>query len=334
MANNTTLKYDLDGSITAFQIISVIISSFGLIANITLLYIFVVDRFFRKIIYYLMLICCVTDLISNTLIAVIYGAFLLSDVSLPVASTICKAFSFLIYGSYSVSLLNLSLIAAFRYISVVRAFSTIYLSHKNEFIIISEIIIWVVSFAVGIPDFFHVTARKNKRIMCDFTKISDNISIYLVNYVLINYIIPSVIIIILYWRIIVHQRNYSRPGQPSVQDKRDVDKKDKLVKSLIWISAFYIASTWPFFALQIAVAITQKTFLDMAYQGEAYFWLSMLSLSTTGVISVINPFLCFKFDENVRCRLKRRLLGKVRVNNRVKVTSAYPSATDQTQFRR
>ena len=332
MENHANITYDLDGSVEALQTLSIGISSLGVVANAALFYIFIVDSYFRKIIYYLMLLCCFTDLVSNTLILIIYSVFLTTNIKLSVASTICRTFSFIVYASYSISILNLSLIAAFRYLSVVRPFSDLYLIYKNQFIIISEIIIWLVSIAVGIPDFIHIEARQNKRIICDYSEITNNVSIYLIMYVIINYIIPSVIIIILYWRIIVHQRNYSRPGQPSVIDRRNVDKKDKLVKSLIYISAFYILSTWPFFAWLIAIAITQQTLLDIAFQSEAYFWLSMFSISTTAVIAVINPFLCIKFDENIRRRLKNRLLSRFRffnlVNNKVTSTVIYPSSAN------
>lgn len=328
---NITEFYDGNSSIDiALSILTITISSIGVVANTVLLYLFIFDPFFRKMIYYLMSICCFTDLITNITTVVSYSVFQMTNISLKDATTLCLIFMSIILSSYGISIMNLCLMAIYRYISIVKPFSNFNLQHKKRFVIASEIFIWLVCLSGIMPDNSYIEARMSHKAMCDYTAITPAVSTYLFIYVFIYFILPSAIITIFYWRIIVHQRNHIRPGRPSVHDGQILHRKDRSVKSLILISASFVLTTWPTFALLFGIAITRNTYIDILFEDETYFWLSMFAISTTPLVAVINPFLYLKFDSNIRCRFKNRFFKRSHFFTLIKVTSdaIYPSSNN------
>lgn len=314
MANYTSVINDTANPISEFLgIFSITMSSIGLAANTLLMYIFLVDSSFRKKIYYLMTICCLTDLIVNISTIILNSMFWTSN-GLSITTINCKILGYIVDTSYSVSIMNLSLIAIYRYMSVIRPFSLIYLHYKKEFLIASEVFIWISSMTVNIPQLMFIDVVKNSKDFCDYSEINTSKSIYLISYVTIFYITPSAVIIVLYWKIILNQHNHVRPGQPSANDKRDIEKKYKVIKSLIFISESYILITWPWFAVLLGIGITGKSFSQIRQENHVHFWLCMFSLTTTSNIAVINPFLYFTFDGNIRSvfmnRIVKRLLNR------------------------
>lgn len=140
-----------------------------------------------------------------------------------------------------------------------------------------------------------------------------SVSLFLVIFVIIYYIMPSAIIIILYWKIIIHQRSQVRPGHPSMYSNSDIARKDRLMKSLIIISACYICTTWPLSAVLSALAITQKSIEQVREENVTHFWLVMFSMLTSCTISVMNPNLYFMFDKNIQKSLYNRFLSCQRI---------------------
>ena len=258
-----------------------------------------------------MLISCLTDILSNVTTIISYMVIRNPNFKYWNTTALCRLFSYIVYTSYSISIMNLSLIAIYRYICIVRPFSSLYINYKKQFIIVSEIFIWIVSLTLGIPDLSYVKGRIHHIIFCDYSYINTSLSIYLMFYVGVHYILPSSLIVALYWRIVVHQRNHIRPGQPSIQQKRHANNKVRLIKALAIISACYILTTWPYFAVLCGIALTQNRYIEILMDNQTNYWLSLLSISTTAIIAIINPFLCLKFDENIQRGYKIRFLPKL-----------------------
>lgn len=301
------------------SVFAISISSLGMMANLALMYIFLVDSFFRKITYNLMLISCLTDIISNITTIMSYIVMRNSGFKRSDVNALCRLFTYIIYTSYSISIMNLSLIALYRYISIVRPFSNLHPVYKKKFIIASEIFIWIACLGLGIPNMLYLQGEIYDIIFCDYSYINSSVSTYLIFFVVIQYVLPSTLIAISYWRIIVYQRNHVRPGQPSIQDKRQAIKRDKLVKSLSIISVCYILTTWPYFALVLGIAITQKKYIELLKENQTNYWLSWLSISTTALVAIINPFLCLKFDENIQRSFKIRFISKLLKSTRMEI---------------
>lgn len=238
------------------------------------------------------------------LVAIVFSC---KEISISAVRILCRIFTCLIYIFYGITIMNLSLIAIYRYFAIVKPLSSIYLTCKKQFLVTSEIIVWFISIAVSMPAIFYIGVDPKSHSFCDYANITISVTIYLICFVIIYYVIPSSVIIILYWRIVVHQRNRVRPGQPSIHDQVDIQKKYKLIKSLISISACYILLTWPLFTVLFAMAITQKSLTQIQRENHTHVWLSLFSMSSSENIAVINPFLYYLFDQNIRSRMKYQL---------------------------
>ncbi|RDD39731.1 Neuromedin-B receptor [Trichoplax sp. H2] len=301
-----------DDAYSYFSIFINCLCSIGLIANALLLYIFTSDKFFRKTTYYLMLICVISDGISN--ISSLSSSNLLLITKLYQSEgmdVICRLFGSVVYISYGISIMNLCLISIDRYFAFVKPLNYFYRTYKSKIIIITEVFIWIISAAVAIPDFVFIQAQRGNRFICDYPNITTSISVYLVFFSAFFYVLPSIVIIIIYWRIIIFQRNYIRPGQQSRQLQQDLENKKKLIKSLISISLCYVLTTFPYFALMFAMGLTRVNLTQIQNRSPALFILSLLAVSMTGNITIINPFLLLRFDGNIRRRF-REILVRVR----------------------
>ena len=288
-----------------FSFISFSLATIGLIANVLLIYIFITGHNFRNITYRLMLICVVSDTISN-IVSLISTGMLLGQFTNPSYSMIqvCRVSGMIFFTSYGISILNLCLIGIDRYFSIVKPFYNPYKIHKRRIIIICEILIVIIASSVTVPDLLYLQSQDKDKFLCDYENITISISAFLISYTAIYYILPSFVIIITYWRIIIHQRNYVRPGQHiKLKIRSTVDGKKKLVKSLIGISSCYVVATLPYFLIMFIIGITRMSFLQIRSISPALFAISLLAVSSTINISVINPFLYLKFDGNIRQRL-------------------------------
>ena len=206
--------------------------------------------------------------------------------------------------------MNLSLIAIYRYLSIVRPFSKIYALYKKQFLITSEILIWMICFGASLPDLLYLETQQTSRKICGYDQITSSFSTLLILFSIFYYVIPSAIIVIFCWKIVIHQRNYVRPGQSPISRQLDATKKDKRIKSIMIISASYVLTTWPLFAVYVGQAISRKTLIQVLAENRVNYWLSMLSISTATIISALNPFLYFNLDENVRRSFKNRVLKR------------------------
>lgn len=300
--NETTI----DGQIYIyFSFITFTLATIGLIANILLLYILISGKNFRNITYYLMFICVVSDTISN-IFSLISTGMLLGQFTNPTYSMIivCRISGIVVFTSYGISILNLCLIGIDRYFSIVKPFYSPYQIHKRRIIITCELVFVIISSAVTVPDLLYLQIQDEDKFLCDYVNITASVSAYLITYTFVYYILPCMVILVTYWRIIVHQRNYIRPGQQvKVGLQASMAGKKKLVKSLIGISSCYVLATLPYFVTMFILGVTRMSFLQVRSKSPALFAISLLAVSSTINITVINPFLLLKFDGNIRQRL-------------------------------
>lgn len=277
----------------------------GLLVNLLMLYVFIMDKFFHRRIYLLMLISTISD--ASSTIASIVGYSVLADKNLNVqtGSIICKFFLFVISTSYGISMMSLSLIAMDRYFAIVRPFFRFYAIYKNQIIVLTEIFIWILSISVCAPMLAVITSYSEENyIICDFSSMTPSMTVYLVIFVLILYIVPSAFIGIFYWRIIKHQKNYIKPGQTMHKLREQQMKRRKLIRMLISIAFTYILITWPVFASIFGFAVTQTSLQQLRDKNLVLFFLAFFSVSLSASITVINPFIYIKFDDNIRSKLR------------------------------
>ncbi|RDD39732.1 Neuropeptide FF receptor 2 [Trichoplax sp. H2] len=316
ISNTTTYSFQI-ANIYASVIIT--IAAVGLIANTLIIYIFISDKYFRKITYNLMLICAISDAVSNISGLISNGMLLgISMNQSYTMGTVCKISGIIINISYGVSIFNLCLISIDRYFVIVRPLNNFYRTNKKKIVIISEIFIWLLSGSIAIPDTVYLQSQDENEYtsMCDYPNMTVSVGVYLVSFSVFYYILPSMAIIIIYWRIILFQRNYIRPGQQLQQMQHTTSNKYKLVKSLISISSFYVSATFPFFLVLFVCGVTRTPMLQIQRSNPGLFTVCMLSLTTANNITVLSPFLYLKFDGNIRKRFHEILKNLHGTNKR------------------
>ncbi|RDD39730.1 Neuropeptide SIFamide receptor [Trichoplax sp. H2] len=305
-ASNATIN---DGLLyTYFAVVVSGINFVGLMGNALLLYIFISDKYFRKITYYLMLICVISDGISNIFSLISTGLLLGKHGTQSYTMLIvCSISGVVVYISYGVSIMNLCLISIDRYFAFVKPLNMFYRVYRKKIVIIVEILIWIISASITIPDIAFIQAPDDDKFICDYPNVTISISIYLVSYTVVYYVLPSMVITIAYWRIIIFQRNYVRPGQTIKQLKYEQASKRKLIKSLISISLSYVLLTFPYFVVLLSFGVTRTNLLQVREKSSVLFAICVLAVASTSNITVINPFLYLKFDGNIRKNFKEIL---------------------------
>ncbi|RDD39710.1 Dopamine receptor 4 [Trichoplax sp. H2] len=295
---------------TYFTIAIHTVSIISVAANILLLCVFVSDKFFRKTTYYLMIICILSDVASSISSVISTNLFLNSKINqLHNAVKVCHLHASVFYISYGISIMNLCLIGIDRYFALVNPLNMFYKIYKRQIIIIIELLIWIIAVIVVIPNFWLLQPGRDYygRFFCDYLNMTLSTSAYLVSFSFVFYILPSMIILIVYWQIIIFQRNYIRPSLQKQRLQRDLQNKQKLTKSLICISTCYVIATFPYFLILLAMGITGKNLTQIQGISPAIFVLSILAASMANNINIINPFLYLKFDGNIRKRLHKIL---------------------------
>ncbi|RDD37254.1 Tachykinin-like peptides receptor 99D [Trichoplax sp. H2] len=262
------------------SIAALILSTAGLSVNIFLLYILVNDRNFRKTTYYLFLVSIVSDTISTIATIGGYIQIVRYELAYEGGTLMCRAVMFTMFSSYSISIMTFCLIGIDRYFIIVRPLTTTYRIYKNHILITSEIAIWICSLSVSAPLLKFMGVHRVDPLLCEFTKITTPVSIYIITFVTIQFIIPAMTIGLFYWRIIIHQKNYIKPGELTQQSIIEQQlRKRKFIKMLISISLSYIFATWPFFATILGFAITQKSVLQIRSENIVIFLFIFFNIS-------------------------------------------------------
>ncbi|RDD39728.1 Neuropeptide SIFamide receptor [Trichoplax sp. H2] len=278
----------------------------GLIANLFLFYILLTDNFFRKVTYYLILASVISDIISTIVSIIVYTHVAGFTLDYILGSVLCKGVFFVAQSSYGISMMNLCLIATDRYFAIVRPLTRFYRIYKKRILISAEIMIWLLSLTVTSPKLIFMKVQRENTMMCEHDTITNWIASYLIAFIVIIYVIPSSIIALIYWQIVVHQKNYTQPGQCIGSESTEGKiQKRKFIRSLISINLSYILTTWPYFATLFGFAITRDSFIAVRNRSLAAFLLAFFSFSTTTSITILNPFIYFKFDANVRKSAKK-----------------------------
>ncbi|RDD39729.1 Somatostatin receptor type 5 [Trichoplax sp. H2] len=221
-------------------------------------------------------------------------------------------------------MMNLCLIAIDRYFVIVKPMQAFYRIQKLKVIVTSEILVWILSSIVNFPLLLIVRSHKADNYMCEFAQMNTILSIYFIIFDIILYIIPSIIIVLIYWQIIKHQQSYLQPGQTLQQDSEHLFKKKKFIRMLISITLCYILTTWPFFATVFGVAVTKASLLKLREQSTISFLLAFFSYPATTSITVLNPFIYFKFDCNIRNKALQ-LLRRVNISSNENSITPKPS---------
>ena len=280
------------------------VTAIGLMANLLLIIVFIIDKSFHKTTYYLLIISICSDIAANISALSTFIQIAEQRHNYQSGTLMCQCYVYVYSSSYTISIMTLCLNAIDRYFAIVRPLSSFYRIYKRFFLISGEIIIWILSLSLNIPTFFFMSVHRKDTLLCDYPTITTSVSIYFITFVLIENLLPAFLISIIYFRIIIHQRNYIQPGQILRNRTQYQIRRNRLTKMLMSISICYIITAIPLSCVFIGSAITQKSLIQIRQESLLAFLLIFFSISFTASIATINPFLYLKFDVVLRERSK------------------------------
>ena len=306
-SNNLTNTIDYKAISGYAQAAATPFSVIGFFANVFLLFILIKHQIFGKTTYYLLRISVVSDIICNLTTACAYIMTAGVNVSYSDGQALCRCLMFIIMSSYGVSIMTLCVIGIDRYFVIVRPLSSFYRRFKYQFIGGLFALASIIAFGFTMPILFFISTYPDDVKLCDLTTITPALSYYLIISAIALYVIPALTLVITYSKIIIYMRNYVRPGERVTNLNDDNHKKKKFIKMLISITATYLLISWPFFATGVGIAITRRSLRQVRRLGLVYYLLAFFSFSTTADISVVNPFIYYKFDTAIRSKAKMHL---------------------------
>ena len=282
------------------SLVGIPICVIGLVANSFILYLFITDGDFNKSTYHFLRVSVVSDIICAVAAFSGYLHTASHRLGYDGGTLMCRIIIYFALTSYCVSMMNLCLIGLDRYYNI-KGLPSVYRCNKKCVFIVGEVFILLIAASVTSPTLIYVQVHHNATLLCDFPDMTPSVSMYLIAFTMIGYVIPAILIIVIYWKIIFLQRNYIQPIDrlSSFREENRLSKK-RYVKMLLSISLSYILLTWPSFATFLGLAITGQSLMDIRSKSIVLFLLSFLSSGATISIVVLNPFIYLKFDKLIR----------------------------------
>lgn len=302
--NNSTppIKSNFDINLSlSFGTIFVCLLGFCL--NIFLLLVILKSGFIRRTTYRLITIATLSDTVTDIMLTANYTLNIIHDFKVETGKWLCRIIIFTISMSYAVSILTLCLLAIGHYVRVTRINLHCFRLCKDFFIVICEILIFLMAFFMSCPMFVFVNVYRQEPKFCDIPQINQNISIYLTTYSIILYVIPSLLLISIYWKIVRYVGRYIQPLDIASIGRKE-NRRRKLMKVLTIITISDVIITLPFFAAIMIIAISGQSQRQIRQFNSTYFALVFFSFTTTAAISIVNPILLLWLDRDVNTASK------------------------------
>ncbi|RDD39365.1 Tachykinin-like peptides receptor 99D [Trichoplax sp. H2] len=207
----------------------------------------------------------------------------------------------ILFASFAISMMNLALVAVDRYFAIVRPLSPFYRNRKRKFLIITEVLIWLVVISTKSPMLIDLSPYPELPTACNMTELNLNQSMYFMSWLIISYVIPITMIFLSYARIAYYQKDYVRPEfWTSKQLHKDFTKTRKFIKMLIYIKSCYILLSLPLFVCSIVSSAYQKPFLQILPGNIYLFLLNYIVVGLVLSLHFMNPFIYLVFDKQIR----------------------------------
>ncbi|XP_048579111.1 tachykinin-like peptides receptor 86C isoform X2 [Nematostella vectensis] len=260
---------------------------------------------------YLIVNMAVADLLDALVTPAIQIWFMYGWIYPPgvIGHLLCRLHLFLAVISISASVLTLTLIAADRYLAIVHSTQNPLTMRKVKRFLIG---IWVLSGVVFSYDIYRVQLYNiNGQYQCllhwgfdvETNAELDKVDM-MVKFVLL-YIIPLVVMAILYTVILTFLWQRKTPGEHSMTNKRNMDnRKMRVLKMLLTIVILFAVCWLPVHINHILIAYHKATYMcTLSFEGLMVFY--MIAHANIS----INPALYFIFNKNFRDGARHVLCG-------------------------
>ena len=225
----------------------------------------------------------------------------------PLGQALCKLVIFLIEVSNAVSIQSLVLIAVDRFGAVVFPLRSPLISSKLcPFLILAT---WIIAMAVNSPYLFSLNVVEYPRgLRCSGQRWkevfgeSSSFNHYAVSILIIFYIIPLVLIVILYITIYIKLKSQKIPGEQSANARQQRQQREGNVLKMAIAIVLGFAVCWlPYFIAWFLVIFAS----DLRSCGLQYY--KVFAMLMTRINCAMNPCVCFIFSKNYRIGLKTLL---------------------------
>ncbi|RDD36433.1 Neuropeptide Y receptor type 1 [Trichoplax sp. H2] len=282
--------------------ITMCISISGLILNVFLCFVIFSNHFFRRTTYRLIAVTVISDAITNFMLTINYAFSLLNTHNVVFSRYLCKIVMFIMSTSYAVSIFTLCLIAVGNYIIIKKplgVFPAFFKPHRTVMLSMASV---VIAICISIPLLCIVDVYDDLPIFCDFVHVANyasNYTVFLIAHAVVLYVIPSILLIVTYGKIIFQMMRFNQPISSSYQQFKD-RKRRKLIKVLSAVTMLDVIITWPCFASTISMAISRYSQRQLGEINATFGILVILSLTTTIAISIINPISFLALDAEIQ----------------------------------
>ena len=295
----------------------------GLCLNIFLLIVISKSGFGRRITYRLITIATIADIITDIMLTANYTLNVIRDFEAETGRWLCRIIIFTISMSYAISIFNLCLLAIGHYLRVTRITLHCFRFCKGYYIIICEILIFLMAFSISFPMFTFIDVYRQEPKFCDIPYIDQKISIYLTAYSTILYFIPSLLLMLIYFKIVRYVGRYIQPIDVASVSRKE-NRRRKLMKVLTIITVSDVIITLPFFIAIMIIAISKLSQRQIRQLNSTYFALLFFSFTTTAAISIVNPILLLWLDRDVNTASKAIITKSFyRRRNRSQMTNLF-----------
>ena len=290
--------------VVATPVIFAIIIVIGTVGNFLVIIVIIVDHKMKNLTNILLLNLALAD-ITFLLTCVSFKAYKFASLVTNFNDATCKLVAYSEYVTVYVTVYTLMAVAFLRYCTVVKSQSTMRFRTKKNIITLA-ILIWVIMLVLNIPIMFghrlnSYTSQKGVMKYCGI--VSNLTKLIFISFFLCGYIIPLLIISLLYLFIVHHLKQHEH-AQNSVDKSIRQQRNTKALK-VIAIVVIVFGISWLPLHVHYLVAAFGSTPGGKFYEVLRILWYCMAYAN-----SLANPFIYTFASSDFRASLKKLLMSK------------------------
>lgn len=291
----------------------VFLALIGLVANLLICYIIFKKNELHTPTFYLMINMSVSHCLALVVSCCIIGLdyYLSSNPGIsPLLIAFCKAFYCINCTSYIVSTSTLTVISIERYLTILSA-SPLRNTLLNTSLKLKITIAftWIIGILMGWPNLIMVNILPRHPWVCNIGFVGAHFNLpYFISLLILAFIIPSLIIGILYFKIVLFLRgkliNHQASHHNNVSFLRSRKRHLNTIKMLTFVTCGFMITCMPIFITSLVIAWNAKNSVDF-YISIGYTNTMVMQLGFLFLIFsfIINPLIYLYYNQSIRSSL-------------------------------